>query len=82
MKPDLRNAFTLICAVATITVAGCADIQALAGDPATCIHSTTWFERQRQLGDGHANPHDAAIDNRCRPWERDERQGDLYGSGD
>ena len=82
MKPDFRNAVVVVSMFATIALAGCADLQAMAGDPPTCVDSATWFERQRQMVDGHADPHDAAIDHRCRPWERDERQGDLYGSGD
>ena len=91
MKVDLRNTLAALSVLATITVAGCADIGATlgGGGDAGCTDSSTWFERQRQLADGHANPQDAAIDAPCRQaghaeraGQRDDRQGDLYGSGD
>ena len=66
MKSLSRNALVVLSAFAAITVAGCADLEgAIGGGSTACTDSTHWFERQRLLVDGHADPHDAAIDAPC-----------------
>jgi len=50
-------------ALALVSAAGCAELPT---NEAACADSSGWFERQRQLVDGHADPYAAAIDAPCR----------------
>ena len=84
MKRESRNAVAFLSLLATVALAGCADIQATLGSgDAGCTNTSNWFDRQRQLGDGNADPHAAAVDAPCRAsWRHEDPKGNLYGSGD
>ena len=70
MTSFTRRACTAaIMIVAMLAAAGCAELPASEAT-ATCAADTGWFDRQRQLADGHADPYAAAVDGPCRAAAR------------
>ena len=65
MNSVCRNALASTALLAALAASGCAELSAT-GNASTCTDATNWFERQRQLVDGHADPYAASIDAPCR----------------
>ena len=66
MTSFTRRAGTAAALIAAIlSMAGCAELPANAGASA-CSDAGNWFDRQRQLADGQADPYAASADAPCR----------------
>jgi len=61
-----RKTATTLALLTALVAGGCAELPSTNAVAAGCTDRTNWFDRQRQLGDGNADPFAASIDAPCR----------------